>query len=318
MHDRHLPTPTLAPLALALALTCPQASAQAVDDRARADALFREGQDLMTAGQVASACTKLEESQRIDPKLGRLLNVAYCHAQAGRVASAWGEYNQAAALALQTGQSERETFARTQASELALKLSFLRVDLGAAPEVSEVTLDGKALARDQCAAPFPIDPGSHMLTFAAPGRQPRTQTVTVSGPGTLRIAIDPLDAVQTAQAPAATVPATAAFAESPQPARPAGGDRVPGWIVAGLGGVALGVGTVFALRAVALRNEADPECPNRRCTPHGQSLIGDATTAATVADVGLAVGAIGLGIGGWLLLRPMSSAGASVALGGSW
>ena len=114
-------------------------------DRARADTLFREGQSLVTAGQTAAGCAKLEESQRIDPKLGRLLNVAYCHEQLGKTATAWGEYNQAAALALQSHQAERESFARDRAAALSRKLSFVQLDLAAAPGVSELKLDGKTL-----------------------------------------------------------------------------------------------------------------------------------------------------------------------------
>ena len=81
---------------------------------------------------------------------------------------------------------------------------------------------------------------------------------------------------------------------------------------------ALGVGTGFGLYAMSLRNQADPECPNKLCTPHGKSLIDDASTAATVATVGLIVGVVGVGAGTWLLLRPLPTGGATVALQGSW
>ena len=114
----------------------------------------------MTAGQFPTACAKLAESQSLDPKIGRLLNLAYCHDQLGRTATAWGEYEQAAALALQTKQSERESFARKQAGVLARKLSFLQLDLRAAPEVSQVLVDGASLTREQWSVPFPVDPAT--------------------------------------------------------------------------------------------------------------------------------------------------------------
>ena len=182
-------------------------------------------------------------------------------------------------------------------------------------------VDGGALTRDQWAVPFPIDPGKHTLSFAAPGRQPHDQSVLVDASGTVAVVVEPLQP-ETAT-PAASPPATALPPPAPQdataPLTPtAGGDRTLAWIVSGVGVAALGVGGGFGLRALALRNQADPECPNKQCSPHGKSLIDAASTAATVATIGFAVGAVGLGVGTWLLVRPLPAGGASVALQGSW
>jgi hypothetical protein len=267
----------------------------------------------MTAGQVQTACAKLEESQRLDPKIGRLLNVAYCHEQLGKIATAWSEYNQAAALALQTKQAERESFARKQANQLAHKLSFIRLDLSAAPDVSQVTLDGSVLARDQWSVPFPVDPGDHALVFGAPGRKSHTQNVAVATPGTTRIAVEALEpdtsASSTAETPAppppAPVPSLDAQQQLPQPEQPPAPrpSRTPAWIVGGIGVAALGVGAGFGLRALSLKSDADPQCPDHQCTAQGQSAINDAKTAALISTIGLAAGAVGVGVGAWLFLR---------------
>jgi hypothetical protein len=316
------------PVCAVLASVSPGARAQAIDEtRARADTLFREGQSLVTAGQIAAGCSKLEESQRVDPKLGRLLNVAYCHEQLGRTATAWSEYNQAAALALQTKQAERESFARDRAATLSRKLSFVQLDLAATPDLSAVTIDGKSVDHDQWALPFPIDPGTHTLSLAAPGRRARDQPLVIDAPGTLRVVTDALEPLPAgpAVAPATVVPAPAAGPEpaAPSPEAPAkatsaGGDRTLGWIVGGTAVAALGVGTGFGFYAMSLRNQADPECPGKLCTPHGKSLIDDASTAATVATIAFIVGAVGVGAGTWLLLRPLPTGGATVAVQGAF
>ena len=44
------------------------------DDRALATALFNEGRSLMSEGRIAQACPKLEESHRLDPSGGTILN----------------------------------------------------------------------------------------------------------------------------------------------------------------------------------------------------------------------------------------------------
>jgi hypothetical protein len=82
---------------------------------------------------------------------------------------------------------------------------------------------------------------------------------------------------------------------------------MPGWIVGGVGVVALGVGAGFGMRAISLKSDADGQCPNHLCTPQGTSSISDAKTAATISTIGLIAGAVGVGVGAWLVLRVPSA-----------
>ena len=86
---------TLLPFALLTGLSLEaRARADALpvgDTRAQADDEFNEGKRLMDAGDTAAACAKFAHSQELDPKLGRLLNLAFCHEQQGKTASAWSE-----------------------------------------------------------------------------------------------------------------------------------------------------------------------------------------------------------------------------------
>src|SRR5262245_37563455 len=62
----------------------PPLRASAVNlDAAAAEALFREGRQLMDSGAIAQACVKFEESLRLDPALGTMLNLAVCEERAG-------------------------------------------------------------------------------------------------------------------------------------------------------------------------------------------------------------------------------------------
>src|SRR5262252_3647063 len=94
-------------LAAALALA-PRARADEKSARvAGADALFKEGEQLFSAGKVDEACRKFEASQNLDPALGTLINVAVCHAREGKTASAWAEFHDALAQAKRRGQAAR-------------------------------------------------------------------------------------------------------------------------------------------------------------------------------------------------------------------
>jgi hypothetical protein len=315
-------------LAAAVMLVSPPARAQSIDEmRARADALFREGQQLLVAGQIAAACEKLEESQRIDPKIGRLLNLAYCHEKEGRVASAWREYDQAAAMAIQLGQAEREKFAREQASALARRLAFLRLNLEAQPDGTEVSIDGKPVPREQWTTSFAVDPGPHTIAVRAPGFKTKTQTATIQGTGTLRVDVGALEKEEVARAPAApaaAVPPPDAAPTNTMSPPAAGGEataapnsaRTVGWIVGGAGVVLLGVGTAFGFDALSLKNQAQLHCSGRLCDPTGMSTIEDAKTAGILSTVGLVAGVVATGAGAWLLLRrpaPANVAEATVA-----
>src|SRR5437660_1146046 len=78
------------PLALALAHTT-----TAFADDTEGERTFRQGRALMLEGRFDEACPLLEESQRLEPHVGTLLNVAACHERQGRVGSAWVEYQKA-------------------------------------------------------------------------------------------------------------------------------------------------------------------------------------------------------------------------------
>ena len=77
---------SVAALVASSALDIPFAAAQA-HDRAAGEALFQEGRRLMKTHDFAPACSKFEESLRLDPATGTLLNLADCEEQLGHTAT---------------------------------------------------------------------------------------------------------------------------------------------------------------------------------------------------------------------------------------
>jgi serine/threonine-protein kinase len=82
-----------------------------------------------------------------------------------------------------------------------------------------------------------------------------------------------------------------------------------------LGLAAVGVGTYFGVRAIGKWNDSNAACPGTTCTdPAGVTLASDAQSAARVADVTLAAGAVGVVAG---VLLYLAGAPAAVQVRGS-
>ena len=157
-------------------------------DRALAEALFREGRQLMESGHVPEACAKLAESQRIDPAIGTLLNLATCHALEGRTATAWAEFVDARTQARSAGRDKYVSFAQTQMNQLEPRLSRVVLGMDRPPDGIEIGIDQQTLGAGALGSPLPLDPGKHTLRLAAPGRAPETVTITVGAePGVQRV-----------------------------------------------------------------------------------------------------------------------------------
>src|SRR5690242_14012919 len=128
------------------------AAAQTSGESATAQALFDQARTLMDQGHAEEACPKFEESQRLDPGSGTLLNLARCYEQTGRLASAWSKYLETVAAAKNVGNAGREAEARARAEALKPRLANLSVTPAAAlrnVQGLEITRDGAPVGSAQ-------------------------------------------------------------------------------------------------------------------------------------------------------------------------
>ncbi len=166
-----------------------EARAQDTSQKAMAEALFQQGIALFDQGKTHEACGRFEESQHLDPKLSTLFNLATCHDKEGRTASAWQEFTEAAALADHAKDTDSAKRARGKATELAAKLSTVKLTHSTDAPVVTLTLDKKNLDAGMVGAPLPMDPGTHHLEVSATGYVTWTHDFDV-GPGPLEVPID--------------------------------------------------------------------------------------------------------------------------------
>jgi Tfp pilus assembly protein PilF len=308
-------------------------------DKLVATQLFKEGRTLLDQGQVAQACQKLEESQRIDPGGGTLLNLALCHERQGRTATAWEEFTEALGIAKRDDNLQRIEFARAHIAQLEPVLSRLFVQVPTAADLPdlEIKRDGSPLGRAAWGSSIPVDPGDHLIEATAPGRTPWKELIVTGAKADTKTVVVPIlqsapaqdnshaaglaGATSTNPPPPRPVPANATSPNedsaslAASPAKPAessgGGSAIPAWITLGLGIAATGVGTYFAIHAILEKDDADRECPHDLCSAQGASDNREAIKSANFATAGLAVGGAGVGVG--IVLFAIRGAGAHAA-----
>jgi len=296
------------------------AAAQGSDaDRALAESLFESGRKLMAEKKYAEACPKLAESFRLDPTTGTLLNLAVCHRDEGRIASAWAEFKDAAALARRDGRADREQFAQEQVSALEPRLPRLTISVSGESEGLSVSRDGAALGKPAWGVPIAVDPGNHAIAATAPGRRKWETTVAIAERENKTVTVPALEADphagtagETSAQPSTQATAGAAD-QGPAPAPGVNkGKRTASYVAFGVGAVGLGVGAIFGIDAMSKKSDSDDNC-TPGCNQDGVDLAEDARTSARISTVGFGVGLVGIGVGTWLLLTSGSPTGAAAS-----
>lgn len=271
-------------------------------ERALARELFVQGRKLLAEKKFAEACPKLAESQRIDPAPGTLLNLAVCHEEEGKTATAWSEFNDALTLARRDGRGDRVRLAETHLKKLEPRLSRLALEVPAAARVPGlvVALDGTSLGEALWGSEVPIDPGHHVIEASAPGRKAWRAEVTLGADADRK-------SLQVPELLLLPKPVKPRPKPRPKPADTGKTQRLIGYGVGGVGVVALGIGGYFGLRAFSRWDDRNAHCSDAGCDPKGVEAGDDADTAATIADVGIGIGVVGVGVGTYLVLSAGSS-----------
>ncbi|WP_437709271.1 hypothetical protein WMF45_33365 [Sorangium sp. So ce448] len=277
------------------------------DQAAAAEALFREGRDLVAQGKLAEACPKFAASQRLDPGYGTQWNLADCLERLGRSASAWAAFREAADMASRAGQADREAKATRRAADLEKKLERLAITVATPADGLVVRRNGAVLDAGAWGAPLPVDPGKHRVEATAPGKKPFSVEAQTAGPGqVVTVEVPPLE--DDPAATAATLPPGAQPGPLSAPLRPAaGGDgdsgagtrRTLAFVAGGVGVAGVVTGSIFGLLASSRWNQAqDDHCRTETlCDARGVTLVEDAKSAAKLSTAGFIVGGVGLAAG---------------------
>jgi hypothetical protein len=274
-------------VAVAAVLILAASTAAAGPDKKKADALFKQGRQLLNEKQYEKACAAFEDSHRIDPAIGTVLNVALCYEAWGKLAKAQRAYLEAEKLAAIKGDA-RQAVARQRADALTPRIPKLAfADLPAVlPADLVVTLDDVAIGLDAIRIGLATDPGKHVLAYTAGDQKRELIEVTLGESETKWVNL---------RLPDAAAPEERREPVEPVPAGPPLGRtrRILGLSTTGAGVIAMGVGGVIALAARAdYRTAFADHCdPSGLCDDAGYRATRDARGRANVATVVFGAGA---------------------------
>ncbi len=334
-HPRHV---LIVPLLVALALPIgnPSMAFAANEDRAMAIELFERGRSLAKDGDYAAALAQFQAAAKVMHTFGILLNVAECQEKLGRTASAWAAWREARAVAADAHRPDDEAMAAAREALLEPELPRMTIVVPKEADVAglEVKRDGGVVPREAWGAATAIDPGTHTIEASAPGHAARAVRVAVLAKDRPSVTIAPLDAeparasAEETREPAPIAPVAPprpAEAETPEPAAaPAGsppniavsdgsGQRVAGWILAGIGIAGAGAGIAVALVG---QNQHDDAVATDLAgnVSAAQSKESQANTTKTIGYVTIGAGGAFLVSGLLLVLTAHSSSRASISL----
>lgn len=305
---------TLARSLLLVLATATVAHAQAAP---AAEALFRDGRNLIKSGDLKGGCDKLAASEKLDSSVGTLLNLGDCREKLGQTATAWAAFRKAEAMAKRAGDDKkRHAEARRRADKLEKELSRIVIQVGKSTSGIVVKRDGEVVDSAIFNTPIPVDPGAHVIVAEAPNYKPFKIEVSIGKGGKRYVVVPSLERIPDTATPPVVIrdvpPAAETVVVAPAPRYVTvhetwSGARKGAVVLGVLGAAALGGGIYFGMRADDLQSQSDARCPTSTCDDaEGLRLNDEAQTNATRANIFLISGGAAVGVATlvWFLGAP--------------
>lgn len=203
--------------ALGLLLSSPTVS-MAQPTVAQAQSLFDQARTLLDQGKVEQACAAYEASQKLDPTVSTLLNLAACRERNQQLATAWGYFVQAKRLASERGDAKLQAVASRHADRLRTRVSYLTVIVPESQRVPKLVVSRGAESLDPSTWGFalPLDGGTYTLSAAANGRVLWSASITLAPSSDAKV----IEVGKTEESAASIQPAKPAEVERADEAKP--------------------------------------------------------------------------------------------------
>jgi len=275
-------------------LACTHARADDSRDPAAAEVLFRQGRAASQKKDFTTACAKFRESNRLDPAVGTVFNIADCEEKLGRLATSWTLFQEV--VQRLPSDDERRAIAGERARSLEGRVPTLTIHL-AHTERTDVVVrrDGVVLGAASLETALPVDPGEHTVIVEAPGTQSAlfTSQVGTGEHASLEVKLGTISTT-TAQAAKDTAPQTSTSAAHPS--------HTAAYVAGSVGVAGVITGVIAGLIVLDKKSTVNSNCVGNICNQAGVDASRSGKTFGVVTTVGLVAGALGLGTATYLFL----------------
>jgi hypothetical protein len=267
--------------------------------RENAQALYKAGNDARDAGDMKGAAANYK--------------IAYALVQTPVIAVALGKAQVALGqliegrqtllsvikIPLKPSESVLTTSARADAAALASEIEAripavtLKINVPEGQKAPTVTVDGVTIPEVGLNAPWKLNPGHHLVVATVADAKTEAQfTVAEAEVRDLELAFP---TQTTAEVPAPPLVSAKRVTNS---------SKVPAYVALGVGGAGVVVTVVFGVVALHDKSALNSACTAGKmdCPSTAESDITGMHATSIASDVGLGVAAVGLGVGGALLL----------------
>lgn len=279
------PAGTAAPAAKAPAP--PPAKPAKGEDKKEAGKHFKKGKELFEKKEWKAAKAEFMQAEEILPAAQAEFYIARCADESGEGADAASWYQKS----IDSGKLSQDQAGEAKTHLDALKKKPAKLKITSDPPGASISIDGKPIS-DKTPAEVELTPGSHKVSVTTSGKKPAEQDVDVVAftgasvnvkleAGAVEAADDPFKnkPVETTPVVTDTPPPTTAVTTDTAPTKR---DMTWVYVTGGAAIVALGVGTIFGLKA--LGNHSDYEkTPTRDTRDAG-------TRNALISDMGFGIG----------------------------
>ena len=268
-----------------------------------------EGKKLVAKGKFEEAIARFREAHDIVQSPEATLMIARARRDTGELVAAHADYLTALEEAETAAKAEpkyESTLAaiRKDLEDLEGVLGKLVIKLVHAPEGTEVTVDGQPIEAARLASPLLVAPGLMDVVATAPDGDVSRRQATVNAGQSATVELAFQRKGESARFFAGE-PGDADDNETSKTSKNAdtgGGSNTLAYVAGGVGVAGLATFAILGSMANGKFDDLEKACPDDRCPPERQGDIDDGKRLQTFANIGLAVGIVGVGTGAALLL----------------
>jgi hypothetical protein len=202
---------------------------------------------------------------------------------------------------------DAQTRAKKELDAALPRIAHLTVEIEPTDVDASVTVGGVTVPKALIGAERPTDPGSHEVVATATGYLPAKTQVSLSEGSRhaikLKLEPDP-NAVAANAAPAPATPMPPPPAPVTPPPAATGSNNTLSYVLLGVGGAGLLVGSITGM--MAIQKEGELDCPEKKCSGTDIDKLDSARTMALVSTIGFGVGLAAGAVGTVLLFTNKS------------